>query len=523
LSRWFGVEFALLNGDSGEAVLMPQSLSGMDWELLGPLARQVAIRGKPEFLQDENPLVVLSMPLSISRENTLVAVGAFVTEAVDPQGLMRGDAAAILGLSDGAASRWVRAQPLWPVEALTRMSELVAEKWSGDARVRQLQREVDELSQELSSTYEEISLLYALTQHLKLSSKDEEMGQLAVKWLLDVLPVHAIAIQLVPLPDADSSSPDLRTEPVFISEGDCPLDNRSMSDLVAYLQGTAKSRPVIANPARTQRPDWPLPEVRQLILAPLVEGDKLFGWLAAINHSHEDELGSVEAKLLLSVATLLGIHSGNIELYREQAELLSSVVRALTSAIDAKDPYTCGHSDRVARVAVRLGQELGCELEQLKTIYLGGLLHDVGKIGIEDHVLRKPGRLTEAEFEHIKTHTNIGYNILKDLKKNFRNILPVVLHHHESWDGTGYPRNLSAEDIPLLARIVAVADAFDAMGSDRPYRNGMPDEKLDSVIRDGAGQQWDPEIVDAFFRARDDIRRIARGERSEDQPESQWN
>ena len=126
-------------------------------------------------------------------------------------------------------------------------------------------------------------------------------------------------------------------------------------------------------------------------------------------------------------------------------------------------------------------------------------------------MLRKPGKLTDEEYEHIKKHVRIGHRILVDLKK-LDDVLPVVLHHHESWDGDGYPGRLGGGAIPLSARIVAVADAFDAMGSDRPYRNGMPDEKIDEIFRSGAGSQWDPQVIDAFFRAREEIREIMRGE-----------
>jgi putative nucleotidyltransferase with HDIG domain len=198
----------------------------------------------------------------------------------------------------------------------------------------------------------------------------------------------------------------------------------------------------------------------------------------------------------------------------QQSELLEGIVRALTSAIDAKDPSTCGHSDRVARVAVRLAEELGCDAKTLDTLSLAGLLHDIGKIGIDDSVLRKAGRLSTDEYEHVKQHVNIGHRILSDLA-NLEDVLPVVLYHHESWNGRGYPQRLNSEAIPLAARIVAVADAFDAMTSDRPYRRGMPDEWVDQILRAGAGQQWDPDVVNAFFRAREDIRRIARGEEAE--------
>jgi HD-GYP domain-containing protein (c-di-GMP phosphodiesterase class II) len=207
-----------------------------------------------------------------------------------------------------------------------------------------------------------------------------------------------------------------------------------------------------------------------------------------------------------------------MELYGEQAELMGNMVQALTSAIDAKDPYTCGHSDRVARVSVRLGRELGCDSKTIETLYLSGLLHDVGKIGIDDHVLRKPGRLTDEEFDHIKTHPQLGYNILCGIKQ-LAPVLPVVLHHHEAWDGSGYPHGQAGEAIPYLARICSVADAYDAMGSDRVYRKGMIDERVDAIIRTGSGRQWDPAVVAAFFRVRDDIRDISRRERDQEVPE----
>jgi putative nucleotidyltransferase with HDIG domain len=245
---------------------------------------------------------------------------------------------------------------------------------------------------------------------------------------------------------------------------------------------------------------------------PLAEGENLFGWLAAVNHVDGGEFGTVEASLLGSVGAILGIHSGNIDLYRQQSEMFAGVVRALTSAIDAKDEYTRGHSDRVAQVSVRLASELGCDERTISRIYLAGLLHDIGKIGIDDSVLRKPGRLTDEEYEHIKGHVSIGHRILVDLKK-MDDVLPVVLHHHESWDGSGYPEHLPSEAIPRSARIVAVADAFDAMSSDRPYRMGMADEKIDAIFRAGAGKQWDPDVVAALFRARDDLRKIVRHER----------
>jgi HD-GYP domain-containing protein (c-di-GMP phosphodiesterase class II) len=155
---------------------------------------------------------------------------------------------------------------------------------------------------------------------------------------------------------------------------------------------------------------------------------------------------------------------------------------------------------------------MGCNPDDLNTIYLSGLLHDIGKIGISDAVLQKPGPLTEDELEHIKTHPALGHKILNGIKQ-LDKVLPVVLHHHEAWDGSGYPHGLQLEESPLLARIVAVADSIDAMSSDRPYRKGIPDEKLDIILREGAGSQWDPQVINAAFQVRDELRRIGQAER----------
>jgi HD-GYP domain-containing protein (c-di-GMP phosphodiesterase class II) len=308
-------------------------------------------------------------------------------------------------------------------------------------------------------------------------------------------------------------------QPVLIAHGKCPIEDGEFGRFIDRLGPRVATDPLVLNRGATSSPTWFYPDVREIISVPIREGNRVFGWLLALNHNgatdvknSEAEFGTVEGCLMASMATILGIHCGNIALYHEQSEFFGSVVRALTSAIDAKDPYTCGHSDRVARLAVCLARRLGCSKDELNTIYLSGLLHDIGKIGIDDQVLRKPGPLTTAELEHIKTHPDLGCRILDGVKQ-LDKVLPVVRHHHEAWNGAGYPSGLKEEETPFLARVVAVADSIDAMSSDRPYRNGIPDEQLDAILREGAGKQWDPRIVDAAFNVREDLRRICRSER----------
>lgn len=506
--RTFGEPLTLVNASSGE-VLHASDMPVRDWAVLGELCRAVARRGEPDFLEEEGPLIVLGIPLGEWNDVELVGVGVFLTRTMEERSEEElASLAARLDQDPAALRKWLAGQEVWSPDALLRQGELVQSLLEAHRRIRTLESETHNLSDHLATTFEEISLLHRLTRNLKLSQSDEDLGRVALDWMLEVLPAESVYIQLLPLPDtADSLDHAVRTEPALLSAGKTILDNERFTRLVEHVAPARASRLLVLNRPVTDQPGWPFPDVRQLTVVPMAEGENLFGWIAAVNHSDDGEFGTVEANLIGSVGVILGIHSGNIELYRQQSELLGGVIRALTSAIDAKDPYTCGHSDRVARISVRLAQELGWDNRSLNTIYLSGLLHDIGKIGVSDSVLRKPGKLSEDEYQHIKRHVQIGHRILVDLRK-LDGVLPVVLHHHESWDGGGYPSRLAADAIPLAARIVSVADSYDAMASDRPYRKGLPEETIEAIFHAGAGQQWDPQVVAAYFSARADVQAI---------------
>lgn len=510
LEHAFGTRFTYLDGLSGALLQAADGAPVQDWAAWAQRCRGVWQHGRPEFIAHCEPLVQLALPLSDADGAAYIAVAGFlVRELRCGEDLSR--AAGELGWSTEDTQAWAARQSVWSATVLRRMADMLLTDWSTRQRVRRLEAETQSLSRNLATTYEEISLLHRLTNNLKLSRSDEDLGNVALDWLSEILPAKGIALQFLPMPrSGESLSVFGRSQTRLLAAGEIPLEGDRFNALVENVHQRIGHQPLVLNQSVTEQPDWPFPEVRQLIAVALAEGENLFGWMLAINHvDYDSQFGTVEASLLSSVAAILGIHGGNIELYRQQSELLEGVVRALTSAIDAKDPYTCGHSDRVARISVRLAQELGCDAKTLNTIYLSGLLHDIGKIGVNDSVLRKPGKLTDVEYEHIKGHVEIGHRILVDLHK-LDGVLPVVLHHHESWDGQGYPHCLVANDIPFTARIVSVADAFDAMGSDRPYRKGMPDDRIDEVLRSGSGKQWDPDVVEAFFRARHDLHDIVR-------------
>lgn len=522
LERAFEQSFTVVDVSTGRIVHTGEdSLCGDLYPRLATCA-EVARRGRPEILDEFSPLLMLAVPLpATSEESPLVAASTFLTGPIEEEGQIKA-AAREFGIPEDQAFHWAKSHKPWQPHAALQLSSIILEKAASVQEESQLKQQLVGVSANLLSTFEEITLLHRLTQKLSLSSSVVELCELAVRWLAELLPAECIAIKLDRVEDIRDQH-ELETaeqhQPVLIVQGNCPLERDEFDAFLAGLGPLTRTDPIVMNRDITAGSHWHYPTVLDLLTVPIREGENFFGWLIAFNHTgvtltpnSEAEFGTVEASSMSSVAALLGIHGRNIALYRQQAEFFASVVRALTSAIDAKDPYTCGHSDRVARLSVCLARRMGCCSEDLDTIYLSGLLHDIGKIGINDAVLRKPGPLTKEELEHIKTHPELGHKILNGVKQ-LDKVLPVVLHHHEAWDGSGYPHGLAGEESPLLARIVAVADSIDAMSSDRPYRKGIPDQELVAILRKGAGGQWDPCVISAAFQVREEIRRIGEAER----------
>jgi HD-GYP domain-containing protein (c-di-GMP phosphodiesterase class II) len=253
------------------------------------------------------------------------------------------------------------------------------------------------------------------------------------------------------------------------------------------------------------------PLIRSCLTVEVRNEETPVGWLLAINKRSdvyrnlgdgicgELEFGTHEATLFSSVASLLATHAQNVQLFEQKEDLFLGAIRGLVSALDARDKYTRGHSERVATTARDIASAMRLPEKEIEDIYISGLLHDIGKIGVPDHVLLKPGRLTDEEFDIIKQHPTIGFEILKQIPA-MSAVLPGVLHHHEAVDGTGYPSGLKGKAIPLMARILAVADSFDAMTTTRAYRPKMPVEKAFGILREQAGIQWDAQVVETFLK-----------------------
>jgi putative nucleotidyltransferase with HDIG domain len=202
----------------------------------------------------------------------------------------------------------------------------------------------------------------------------------------------------------------------------------------------------------------------------------------------------------LQLADQLAVALANVRLVGTLDDLSGGALQALARTVDAKSAWTAGHSERVTRLAQALASELGLSAADQDRLYRGGLLHDIGKLGVSEETLDWPGKLSDEQWEEIRRHPGIGVEILEPIPV-FHDILPIVHYHHERWDGAGYPAGLAGEAIPLLARVVAVADVYDALTSDRPYRAGMPREKAIQIIEEGSGTQFDAAIVPVLRRA----------------------
>jgi putative nucleotidyltransferase with HDIG domain len=189
-----------------------------------------------------------------------------------------------------------------------------------------------------------------------------------------------------------------------------------------------------------------------------------------------------------------------MESYRRLEERSLEAVEALNAIVDAKDPYTAGHSQRVQRIALAIAGELELDGERLDALTFGSLFHDIGKLRVPDAVLTKPARLTDGEFALIKRHPADGAEIVGHLSR-LRGSVAIIRHHHERWDGAGYPDGLAGDEIPLEAAVAGLADAWDAMTTDRPYRRALAEHEALAQVRDGRGTQFHPAVVDAFFRA----------------------
>ena len=268
--------------------------------------------------------------------------------------------------------------------------------------------------------------------------------------------------------------------------------------------------------------DWPS-GIRTILAVPLLgkdrmethlpkgmdQGHYIKGLMVAVNAVDKPDFDSTDIKLFNSVANGCAVFIENGRLFSDLNDLYLGSLRALTNSIDAKDCYTHGHSERVAFIARWIAEQLAAQglmpSEHIQVVYLTGLLHDIGKIGVDDHLLRKTGSLTDEERDAIRKHPQIGAGILRGIRQ-MRDVIPGVMCHHERYDGQGYPNQLKGDQIPLVARIVGLADSFDAMTSRRSYREALTIKQAMKEIEANLGRQFDPVIGRVFLES--DINRV---------------
>jgi len=327
---------------------------------------------------------------------------------------------------------------------------------------------------------------------MRINRQADEFFRQACLETLQVMEVRGMGVALC----GDHSS---RQQPVVF--GQISLPSGTLQRLAEELPPLLRQRnaPVQFNDLQNQGNfSWLAGHVRRMLVVPMLRQDQLLGFYFALD-KRDGDFDSQDSKMLNSIANESAIFLENAMLYDDMHGLMMGLLHSLTSAVDAKDAYTLGHSERVAALGRQLTIEADLGEALGERVYLAGLLHDVGKIGVPESVLHKTGRLTAEEFEQMKKHPQIGARILADVKQ-VRDLIPGVLHHHERYDGRGYPHGLAGENIPLMGRLICLADCFDAMTSNRTYRKAMPLEVALTEIRRCGGTQFDPTLTEAFLR-----------------------
>ncbi len=241
---------------------------------------------------------------------------------------------------------------------------------------------------------------------------------------------------------------------------------------------------------------------RNLMCSPLIHRGKVIGALEVANKFGDLKFTQNDQLAFETLANQVAVSIVNARFYEELQRAFLGTISALVETIEKRDPYTGGHTKRVVEGSVAIAQKLGLDERDQERLRMAAMLHDIGKLGVDDAILRKPGKLTDDEFAAMKRHTTFGEEIVQHVP-GMADVIPGIKFHHERYDGRGYPEGLKGHSIPLMARIICVADTYDAMTSNRPYRDGLPHQTAMDELRDKSNSQFDPIAVQAFFEAVD--------------------
>ncbi|WP_187292295.1 HD domain-containing phosphohydrolase [Candidatus Symbiobacter mobilis] len=364
-----------------------------------------------------------------------------------------------------------------------------------------------DLVEETLSRYKEVTLLYDVVDRVTACLDTREVARIVIEEARRVIPLSSMAVLLCapePIPNPiPSLAPSLAPTPAHllrcIGQFGPAMVDMSTGTVVGILREVWRTgRAQIVNDIHSNL-RWieGVEAVASLMCAPLKAKDRIAG-VVLIGHATPIAYTSEDLKLFTTLATLAGGAIENASLYEQLHHAFDSTVYTLAETIEKRDPYTGNHTKRVVEYSLAIGKTLGLSAGDMRRLQMGAALHDVGKIGVRDSVLLKNAPLTAEEFEQIKRHPIYGEEIVANLP-HLQPAMAGVVQHHERYNGTGYPRGLRGTDIDITARIIAVADAFDAMTSNRPYRDGLSLDAAFEELRKYSGAQFDPAVVDAFF------------------------
>jgi HD-GYP domain-containing protein (c-di-GMP phosphodiesterase class II) len=357
------------------------------------------------------------------------------------------------------------------------------------------QQEMEEMAAELTDNFEQLCFYARIAGRVRTITFSGEMLKDLVADLMDTMRTDIAFARLPQRPEYDAFM-STSAASKLISDQDVFID--ALIDAIPQNAPSLEEDYFIVNDSRTTAGYEDHAQVPYRFLAvKMRHKGNFYGWMGLVSFNLSEIFRRSELRLLSSMAEQIAVVITNSDLYRDLERFVINMVKSLVYAIEAKDDYTRGHSERVCRYSLLMAERMGLNEERKKVLQWSSILHDSGKIGIPESILNKPWRLEDEEYQIIKNHPMKGHTILEPLEQ-LASSLPGMLHHHERYDGKGYPGGLKGKEIPLEARIIAVADTYDAMTSNRAYRPGKsPCEALEEMEK-VAGSQLDPELVEVF-------------------------
>ena len=375
---------------------------------------------------------------------------------------------------------------------LDRLAEALEDACAGMIGEARAARELEQMTEELGECYEELHLVYALDAHISGRTGQDESE---LRALLASVAEHMRADVAVFVQPGEK----LCVYATVLSKDIPNLDLvlvETRGDLFRFVQSGKET--VVINEADDPRRPFVFTDMPYRVLAsPVRSGEKIDGMVVLLNHMHKPPFANSDRRLLEVLANQLSSLARSFVLVRNMSRFTEQLATVMVEAVEAKDPYTRGHSERVNFISMEIGKAMNLSPDELQDLHWGSLLHDVGKIGIPDAVLSKPSRLTKDEYTFIQVHPERSYEILRNVE-HLETAVLGARHHQEMWDGSGYPHGLKGERIPLLARIIAVADTYDSITSSRAYRAGRSHEIAMREIDRVCGAQLDPAIIEVF-------------------------